>query len=158
MHAPPGFLGTRGDLVFDLVITSLIAVVPMLYWSRRLARRGRWLEHKRVQVALSLVLLLVLIVFETNLQSQGGIFELARPSRYSGTPFLSLAVYGHLLFSFSSAGLWALLIAISLVRFENSPKPNAFSRFHRIAGTLAMWDLILTGITGVALYIVVFAL
>ena len=158
MHVPSGFLGTRGDLVFDLVITSLVAVVPLLFRSRALAREGRWLEHKRVQVGLAALLLLVLVIFETNLQLQGGIFELARPSRYSGTRVLSLAVYGHLLFSFSSAALWVLLIAASLVKFEKVPKPNAFSRFHRIAGTLAMWDLILTGFTGVALYIVVFAL
>ncbi len=35
-----GFLGTRADLLMDIVVVALIAVVPIVLYNWRLARGG----------------------------------------------------------------------------------------------------------------------
>ena len=35
---PPGFLGTRADVLIDIVTLSFVIILPMLVWSWRLAR------------------------------------------------------------------------------------------------------------------------
>ena len=51
-----GVLGTRGSLMMDVVVLSMLAVVPLMSWSIYLVRnRQRYQLHKQIQVALGLV-------------------------------------------------------------------------------------------------------
>jgi hypothetical protein len=100
----------------------------------------------------------VLLFFEWDLKASGGIWKLTEQSRFAGTWVLDCSVYLHLLFSISTAVIWLGLVGFSALRFSNPPAPGAFSRVHRFWGRLGMIDMILTGITGVELYVVGFAL
>jgi hypothetical protein len=37
----PGFLGTRADMLMDIVLLSFIVILPVLIWSWQLARHKR---------------------------------------------------------------------------------------------------------------------
>ena len=68
-----GFLGTDASLMLDVVVTSLVVVVPVLLWSLWLAKfRRNFTLHKWVQVTLSAVLSVVVILFEVDMRLQGG--------------------------------------------------------------------------------------
>jgi hypothetical protein len=70
---PQGFLGTRADLLMDIVIVALVAVVPIVLYNWQLARRGQYARHKTLQISLALLLAAVVGLFEVNLRLQGGI-------------------------------------------------------------------------------------
>jgi hypothetical protein len=155
---PQGFFGTRADLLFDLVVSSLIFIVPLLFYSWRMAGRGHYLVHRNIQMVLTVVLTAVLVIFEMNLRSKGGIFAMTQGSRFAGTPVLSLSIYGHMMLAFSTAAIWLMLVGTALRRFPLSPKPARFQNFHRFWGKCALITMICTGISAVELYVVGFVL
>ena len=69
---PQGFLGTRADLLMDIVIVALLAVVPIVLYNWSLARRGDYARHKLLQVGLAVLLAAVVGLFEFNLRMQDG--------------------------------------------------------------------------------------
>lgn len=155
---PQGFLGTRADILIDLIIVSIVLIVPTLAYSFVKARRREYAVHRRIQLTLASVLAVAILLFEIDLRMSGGIVELTRESRYAGTDFLNGSIYFHLIFSVSSAILWTWLTFASLKRFPSPPAPARFSRTHRFWGRVAMIDMTLTGVTGIELYVIGFVL
>lgn len=154
---PPGFLGTRADLLLDIVICSLVVVVPILFYAVMAARKKNYKLHRNIQVGLTLVLVVVVGIFEWNLNQSGGIWEMTKESSFAGTWILNSSVYVHLAFAFSTTFVWLSLIASSLFKFSNPPSPSKFSRLHKIWGRLALFVMVMTGLTAVVLYVVGFA-
>ena len=138
--------------IIDLVNASFLIITPLLIWSWWRARGGAYTLHRNVQVALFLVLLVVVILFELDLRALGGIFKAVEQSRFAGTAWLNGMIYFHTLCAISTSFLWILLVMISLIKFPRPPKPNAFSRWHIIFGRIGMVDMLLSAVTGVILY------
>jgi putative membrane protein len=149
---PQGFLGTRADLLMDIVIVALIAVVPIVLWNWHLARSRRWLQHKRMQIGLAVLLALVVGLFEYNLRLQGGIFEATRASAYAGTLTLNFWIWFHTFFAITTLLVWIGLIVASLRRFPSPPVPGAFSARHRLWGRVGMVWMLVTGLTSLPVY------
>ena len=65
-----GFLPTRGSFMLDFVFVAMIAIIPVMTWSIvYLARIRHMYElHKRVQIALALVLLVAVVLFELDVR------------------------------------------------------------------------------------------
>lgn len=155
---PQGFLGTRADVLMDIVIVSLAIILPVLAISWRLALTRRWATHRTVQVTLGSGLGVVVLLFETDLRLSGGIFKLTSPSRYAGTALLNVSIWGHTALAISTAVLWGWMLVAALRRFDREPKPGPYSARHRLFGRIGMVAMALTGITGIELYVLGFAM
>lgn len=155
---PQGFLGTRGDLLMDIVITALVAVVPIVLYNWSLARRRQYARHKAMQITLAVLLGLVVALFEYNLRLQGGIFEATRASSYAGTATLNFWIWFHTFFAITTIFIWLGLIVASLRRFPRPPVPGAFSATHRRWGRIGMIWMLVTGVTAIPVYVYGFAL
>ena len=155
---PQGFLGTRGDILMDLVVLSFIVILPVLVVSWRAARGGDFRKHRAIQVTLVLVLAVAVGLFEVDLKLSGGIFELTRESGYAGTAILNSLIYGHTLVAISSVLVWVPLIVLSLRRFPNPPMSNTFGPTHRQWGRIGMLLMMASGLSAIPLYYVGFAL
>ena len=57
---PAGFLGTRGDILMDLVMLSFVVILPLLVISWRYARCGEYVQHRAIQLTLALGFILQL--------------------------------------------------------------------------------------------------
>jgi uncharacterized membrane protein YozB (DUF420 family) len=147
-----GILGTRADLVMDLVMLALIIILPVMFYSYRRARSGIYAQHRSWQLRLGVVLGITVVLFEIDMQMAGGIYEMAKGGRYYGTRMLDTIIYIHLFFSVTTTLIWLLLLIFSLKRFDNPPQPNRFSQTHRLWGRLGMLDMLMTAITGYILY------
>lgn len=146
------------DILIDIVNFSFIVIVPALIYSWAQARKGEYSFHKKIQLTLFAVLFVAVILFEVDLRMRGGIFEMVKDSRFAGTAFLNGLIWFHMLTSITTSFIWIGLIGMSLRKFASLPVPNNFSRIHKSWGKLGMIDMILTGITGVMLYVLGFAM
>ena len=52
MRMPRGFLGTRGDLLMDVVVVAIVLTPLLFLWAVSLARRGQYTRHRNIQTAL----------------------------------------------------------------------------------------------------------
>ncbi|MFN8492663.1 MAG: DUF420 domain-containing protein [Caldilineaceae bacterium] len=155
---PLGFLGTRADMLMDVVLISLLLIIPIIAYSFRLAYiHGEYAKHRQVQLTLGIVLAVVVVVFETDLRLAGGVFRMTAPSRYAGTWLLNSVIWTHIFLAISTTIIWAVLIVASLRKFPNPPKPGRFSATHRLWGRIGMIGMLLTGLTALPLYILGFA-
>jgi putative membrane protein len=150
---PAGFLGTRADILIDVVTLSFIIILPVLIVSWWLARSKKdYSNHRRIQLYLGIALGVVVAIFEYDLSTSGGIFELVKGSAYEGTAILNWTIYIHTAFAIASTVIWAGLIIMSLIKFGKPPTPNAFSKTHRFWGRTGMVVMIMAGITSPPLY------
>jgi uncharacterized membrane protein YozB (DUF420 family) len=146
------------DILIDIVNASFIVIVPTLIYSWSKVRKGEYGLHKKVQLLLFAVLFVVVILFELDLRQRGGIFKMVEQSQFTGTAFLNGLIWFHMFVSITTSFIWIGLVAFSLWKFASPPVPNKFSGVHKLFGKIGMIDMILTGITGVMLYVLGFAM
>lgn len=151
--------GARCDLLMDIVVLSMIVILPLLRYSwKSVNQEKNYARHKNIQIIMFIVLFVVVLLFEYDMQQHGGIFEMVKGSSYEGTFFLNFMIYFHTALSISTSLIWLVLIPVSLQRFGKKPRPNSFSKAHKLWGRIGMWDMTLTCITGMALYVYGFIL
>jgi putative membrane protein len=152
-----GFLpGSRASLMLDVVVLAMFAVLPTLAVSIWLVRRGHYRLHKRIQLALGIVLLVAIAAFEVDMQLVSGWRERAMPSPYYGTldrwGWVSYALCVHLLFALPTFLLWLVVIGGAVRNFPTPPRPSRHSPRHRLLGRLAAGGMLLTALTGWVFY------
>ncbi len=154
---PAGFLGTDADILMDLVVCSLVVVLPLLAVSWRWVRAGHYLRHSKLMIGLGSTLAVVVTLFEIDVRLAGGAFGLAKNSSLAGTTLMNASIWVHLIIAACPAVLWLWLILLSRRRFPKPPVPTeSFSAKHRFWGRIGMISMALTGITGIELYVVLF--
>ena len=151
-----GFLpGSRASIMLDLVFLAMFLVLPVMAWSIAQARQGKYLLHKRVQIALGLILLVAVTAFEVDMR-----FFTNWDARAADSPYYSRGVYAalyiHLVFAVSTAFIWIGVIVAALRKFPSPPTPGPHSKAHRRWGWIAAWDMALTAITGWIFYYLAF--
>lgn len=148
-----GFLGTPASLMLDVVVCSLIVVVPALLYSIYVVRYKRnYLLHKRLQITLFWVLAVAVTLFEVDMRLSGGFWEMAAQSRYIDTAFLKWLLRVHLFFSITTAVLWVVTFVTAMKKISNPPGPGGFSRAHLLMGRIAVIDMVATVVTGLMVY------
>jgi len=156
-----GFLGTRASFMLDFVVLAMVGVLPILAWSIWQVRtRQRYLLHKRVQIALAVVLLVTVAAFEIDIRINGWRAR-AELSPYYGTaeqPGAAIfSLYVHLFFAVSTVILWTVVVYRALRLFPNPPVPAAHSPQHIFWARLAAIDMFMTAVTGWIFYYLAFA-
>ncbi len=93
---PPSFLGARCDILMDIVVISMFIILPLLWYSFKKVKVERnYKLHKNIQLIMFVILFFVVLLFEYDMQQNGGIFEMVKGSSYEGTFFSKL----HYIFS-----------------------------------------------------------
>lgn len=156
---PPSIFGARCDLLMDIVVFSMLIILPLLLISYKKVKVERnYNLHKRIQLIMFIILFFVVLLFEYDMKQHGGIFEMVKGSAYEGTFFLNFMIYFHTFLSITTSLIWIVLVIASLIKFGKNPKPGKFSRTHKRWGRIGMWDMALTCVTGLILYVYGFVL
>lgn len=151
--------GARCDVLMDIVVISMAVILPLLWYSIKKVREEKaYRVHKRIQLYMFIILFFVVNLFEWDMKQNGGIFEMVKGSSYEGKFFLNFMIYFHTFLSITTSLIWIILIIVSLIKFPKDPQPNNFSKRHKFWGRIGMWDMALTCITGLILYIFGFVL
>ncbi len=152
-----GFLGTRASFMLDFVCVAMLAVVVVLAWSVwQVRQHQRYALHRRVQLGLAGLLLVVITGFELDVRLHGWQERAAGEIGGQATQLVLVALSIHLVFAVTTVLLWITVVVLALRRFPNPPQPNAHSAFHRRWGRIAAWDMLLTAVTGWVFYVLAF--
>ncbi len=155
-----GFLGFRASLMLDVVVCALALVVPVLVFSiYQVKVRRNFALHKRLQLALAVVLVFTVAAFEVDMQWVHGGWENVvnknpEAPRRSAKEIVEIRkmLRVHLCFAISTPLLWGATILLALKRFPRPPAPCDHSGLHKKLGWLSALDITLTALTGLAFY------
>lgn len=151
VRLPPGFLGTRADILMDVVLIAMLVTPFLLVWTIRLARRGAYVQHRNLQTALLCVLLAAAALFEVDVRVSGGADAFLTGSRYLGTPILRWLLRVHIAVAVATFAAWTYVVA-NIWRGGIEPKPDLVGPSHRRTGYLIFAGVTFTSISGACLY------
>lgn len=151
MKLPAGFLGTRGDLLMDLVVVAIVLTPVLFLVAVRFARRGQYVRHRNLQTGLLGALLLAVIAFEVDIRASGGTQAFMAESPYLGTAFLTWLLRIHVLIAVVTFGVWSVLVGRAW-RARMDRHPHLFSAVHRRRGYWVFAGVVFTSVSGVGLY------
>lgn len=152
-----GFLGYKSSLMLDVVVVSLLLVVPLLIWSLYLVKvRRNYVAHRSLQTLLGVILLVAVSAFEVDMRMQGGIDGILAkrsvPLTSDQRTFFNGLLAVHLVFAVSTVLLWGTTLSLAWKRTPNPPSPSPHSRLHKRLGWLSAIDITLTAVTGLMVY------
>ncbi len=154
---PKGFLGTRADVLMDVVFLAVLATPFLLMVSFRIARRHELGRHRTLQTALLSVLLVAVMLFELDVRLSGGSGSLMKGSSYAGTGGLRALVIAHVGGNVITFIAWLVLVVMSRRRF-GAVLPGKFSLTHRRVGTWVFGGTVYGAVTAVAMYVIGFVM
>ncbi|MEO1994055.1 MAG: DUF420 domain-containing protein [Planctomycetaceae bacterium] len=157
-----GFLGHQASFMLDVIVCALILIVPTIGISLYQVKvRRNYALHRRLQIALGLVLFCAVTAFEIDMRfvQHGWKNLVARrqpPLEPSALAFVSRLLSVHLVFAVSTCVLWSATLLVALRQFSTPPLPGPHSRLHKTLGWLSTLDMTLTSLTGLAFYYLAF--
>lgn len=155
---PQGFLGTRADVLMDVVFVATLATPFIVAWGVRFASKGNYARHRAVQTTLLAVLLVAVILFEVDVRLSGGSGSLMKGSSYAGTGLLRGITLVHVLGNVATFILWLWLVVKSRRRFGTPELPGPFTATHKRAGSVVFGGLVFGAVSAVAMYVLGFVL
>jgi uncharacterized membrane protein YozB (DUF420 family) len=148
-----GFLGTRADIIVDVVMTISGFLPALMMFTFYLAAKGKYQLHKNMQLGLLLLVTILVVALEVDVRS-GDLQAAGALSSYHDSMTLTVVFVIHLFFAITTFFGWLWLVIKSAKIY-----PKGFKTFkHKKWGKLLFIDIVLTVITGWMLYIMVFAL
>ncbi len=150
-----GFLGTRAPLFMDIV-TLIVALLPFLVFGAiALAKGKRYQTHATVQQVLFVVSLIVVGYFEYGVRNFGGFEAFMQTSHTSRTYALWVLII-HIVISVISLGIWSATLLNAHKARKNKTLQGSASFSHKRAGVRTFIGIVLTSVTGLWVYVLLF--
>jgi uncharacterized membrane protein YozB (DUF420 family) len=149
---PRGFLGTRADLLIDVIFVATLLTPVLLVWAIRLASQRKLKTHRLVQTSLLTVLLVAVLLFEVDLRMAGGSGSLMKGSPYAGTALLRTVLLSHVAANVVTFALWLVLVVRSWRKFEQT-LPGSYTEPHRRTGRIVFAGTVFGAVSAIAMYV-----
>lgn len=142
-----GFLGTRAPVFMDIV-TLIVAILPLLMMGViLLARFKKYKLHAIFQVILLVVSTIVVTYFEVGVRVGGGFDSFMADSNV-GHNYAFIVLVFHIAIAVATLIVWftTLLMAKKQLKLNK----------HKQAGKLTFFGVIMTSVTGIWVYLLMF--
>lgn len=157
VRLPAGLFGTRADLLTDLALLTFVVLPMAMPLGFRLARKGRFPAHRRVQIGFLAVMTAAVLTLEVAIRLRGGTGALAGQAVAIPSIAARLLLGGHLLIAVSTWVGWIVFAVLSNRRY-GTRLPGDFGAAHRLWGRRIWAGVAATAATGTLLYISTFVL
>lgn len=154
---PRGFLGTRADLLMDVVFISTLATPFILAAGVRFAAAKNFRRHRAVQTTLLCVLLVAVAFFEVDVRLSGGSGSLMKGSSYAGTGWLRGVTLAHVLANVVTFIAWLVLVVKAWRRFEGG-LPGPYAPTHKRLARFVFGGTVFGALSAVVMYVLGFVL
>jgi putative membrane protein len=150
-----GFLGTRAPLFMDFVVI-IVALLPLLLTIAVLfAKQGYYLTHIVLQKILFVVSVIVVGYFEYGVRVGGGFNFFMEES---GTPhtYAWIVLIVHVLIALAGFIIWLYTLILAHKDHKKRTLPGLYSPSHKSLGKLSYLLIVLTALTGLWVYYLLF--
>jgi len=152
----PGFLGTRAPFFMDFV-TLIVSLLPLLVGvAIAFAKRHNYTLHGLLQTVVFLVSVVVVGYFEYGIRLAGGYEAFVKHTHVSHDYLLAVLVV-HIVISVLTLGIW---VSTLLQAYKGSRRggilPGVDSYAHKRAGMRTFVGIVLTSLTGIWVYLLLF--
>jgi len=142
-----GFLGTRAPIFMD-VVTLIVAFLPLLVASAiYLAKTKRYKAHAYAQIFIFAFSVIVLGYFETGVRMVGGFDFFMKDSGVPHNYALIVLIF-HIAISVITLIVWATTLFMAKKQVQLSK--------HRKAGIITFTGVVMTSLTGIWVYFLMF--
>ncbi len=149
-----GFLGTRAPFFMDLV-TLIVSLLPLLVGlAISFARKGNYSLHGTVQTLIFVISVLVVGYFEYGVRLGGGYEAFVKDTQVSHD-YLFIVLVIHIIISILTLGIWTSTLFKARKDYERG-LPGPYSRSHKRAGLRTFTGIVLTSLTGIWVYLLLF--
>ena len=151
----PGFLGTRAPFFMDFVMI-MVALLPFLVVvAISFAKNKKYRLHGITQTILFIVAVIVVSYFEYGVRAGGGYEGFVKDSSVSHDYAFYVLIF-HIIVSVIGFVIWTHTLITARRDNKNKTLPGLNSVRHKKAGMRAFICIVLTAITGVWVYILLF--
>jgi len=149
-----GFLGTRAPFFMDFV-TLIVAFLPLLVGvAISFAKKEKYVLHRVVQTIILIVSILVVGYFEYGIRLGGGYETFVKNTQVSHN-YLFIVLMVHILISVITLGIWISTLIRASKDYERG-LPGPYSKSHRRAGLRTFIGIVLTSLSGIWVYLLLF--
>ncbi len=138
-----------------IILTAVLVlnvIAPFaVYYAIRLAKRGDFKTHKKIQNIVFLVCVLGVLVLEGLIRVSGGSGSLVENSSYAGTTVFRAILAAHIIGAILTYLLWTFQVVASNRKFGKS-LPGKFSAAHKAIGYILFFGLSYTAVTAAIVY------
>lgn len=150
-----GFLGTNAPLFMDLV-TIIVALLPLLILiSIKFAKDKKFKLHIFSQTILYVITLIVVLFFEYGVRKVGGFNAFMQSSKVSYNYSLIVLIM-HILISIYMLFIWSKTIFLAFKNYKSKTLPGVYSAIHIKNGKKSTIAIILSSLTGIWVYLLLF--
>jgi putative membrane protein len=150
-----GFLGTRAPFFMD-VVTLIVAILPLLVFGAiLLARKGYPKLHMIAQNIIFVVSLVVIAYFEVGVRVGGGFDAFVSDTGVSHTYALWVLIV-HIIIAVVTLIYWTLTMIGANMQYAKKELPGRYSVGHRVLAVKATLGIILTSLSGIWVYLLLF--
>jgi putative membrane protein len=151
----PGFLGTRAPLFMDFV-AIIVALLPLLIAiAIRFAIKHDYKTHALLQKFLFIVSLIVVGYFEYGVR-QGGGFELFMQESHSPYNYALWVLIIHIIIAVITLSVWLYTLLSARKDSQKKVLPGLYSSVHKKLGKVTYIFIVLTSLTGLWVYYLLF--
>jgi len=151
----PGFLGTKAPFFMDFV-TLIVALLPLLVGvAISFAKNRKYTLHARVQWMIFIVSVIVVSYFEYGVRLGGG-YETFVKNTHVSHDYLFVVLVIHIVISVLTLGIWASTLFRARSDASQGGLPGSYSKSHRKAGIRSFIGIVLTSLTGIWVYLLLF--
>ena len=151
-----GFLGTRAPFFMDFV-TLIVALLPLLVGiAISFARKQQYELHGIVQTLIFIISVIVVGYFEYGVRLGGG-YEAFVQNTHVSHDYLFVVLMIHIVISVITLGVWASTIFHARKESKRGGiLPGSYSLVHKKAGLRTFVGIVLTSLTGIWVYLLLF--
>ncbi len=150
-----GFLGTKAPFFMDFV-TLIVALLPLLVGiAITFAKNKKYTLHATVQWLIFIVSVVVVGYFEYGVRLGGG-YETFVKNTHVSHDYIFVVLLVHIMISVITLGVWISTLYSARADAAQGGLPGNYSKAHKKAGIRTFIGIVLTSLTGIWVYLLLF--
>lgn len=150
-----GFLGTRAPFFMDIIVI-IVALLPFLIaFTVWFAVNGMFKLHRFLQTVLFLITVIVLVYFEYGMHLAGGFEHYIKDSSINPSMAFYFLVL-HIIIASITMIIWFFTIRFASGDSKRRALPGLYSGSHKQSGRRVSIAILLTSLTGLGVYWMLF--
>jgi putative membrane protein len=150
-----GFLGTRAPLFMDIIVIVeglLPFLIGLTIW---FAIKNMYRLHRSLQIVLFLITMVSLVYFKYGMYRAGGFEFYMKGSSIDLTIAFYFLVF-HIIIASTTLLLWFMTMKFASADTKRRALPGLYSSDHKKSGRRLAMGIVLTSITGIGVYYMLF--